>query len=84
MLNVSKDVCLGLTEIFQDIFRRPDLVLSDGLSSKDVRGWDSFKHIEIIMVAEAKWAIKFDADDLDELRCVGDLAQMIARKTAGY
>ena len=38
----------GLTEIFHDVFMRDDLVLTPELSAKDVKGWDSFKQIEII------------------------------------
>ena len=37
-----------LSEIFQDIFLRDDLVLRPELSARDVADWDSFKQIDII------------------------------------
>ena len=69
-----------LTEIFADVFMRDDIVLSPALTAKDVKGWDSFKQIEIIMASEEKWGIKFNTRELDALRTVGDLAKMIETK----
>ncbi len=78
----ESDVYAGLTEIFHDVFMRDDLVLTPELTAKQVQGWDSFKQIEIIMASEEKWGIKFNTRELDSLRCVGDLAKMVATKTA--
>ena len=76
------EVYSGLTEIFHDVFMRDDLVLTPELTAKQVQGWDSFKQIEIIMASEEKWGIKFNTRELDSLRCVGDLAKMVATKTS--
>ncbi len=76
------EVYAGLTEIFHDVFMRDDIVLTPDLTAKQVQGWDSFKQIEIIMATEEKWGIKFNTRELDALRCVGDLAKMVATKTS--
>jgi acyl carrier protein len=69
-----------LTEIFADVFMRDDIELSPALTAKDVKGWDSFKQIELIMASEEKWGIKFNTRELDALQNVGDLAKMIETK----
>lgn len=74
------EIYKGLNEIFSDVFLRDDLRLTPALSAKDVRGWDSFKQIEIIMAAEERWAIKFNTRELDSLRSVGDLVTLIEAK----
>jgi acyl carrier protein len=74
------EIYRDLAEIFADVFMRDDMVLSPALTAKDVKGWDSFKQIEIIMASEEKWAIKFSTRELDALRTVGDLAKMIETK----
>lgn len=74
------DVYGALTEIFRDVFMRDDLVLKPELTAKDVKGWDSFKQIEIIMAAEERFNMKFTTRELDGLRCVGDLAAVIKNK----
>jgi acyl carrier protein len=72
-----------LTTIFHDVFLRDDMTLTAELSAKDVRGWDSFKQIEIVMASEEAWKIRFTTRELDALRCVGDLVRTIAAKTGG-
>lgn len=74
------DIYPVLTTIFQDVFLRDDLSLTDALSAKDVKGWDSFKQIEIIMACEEQWKIRFSTRELDALRSVGDLVRTIAGK----
>ncbi len=78
---IEADIYPALTEIFQDVFMRDDMNLTSGLSAKDVKGWDSFKQIEIIIAVEEKYGIKFHTRDLDSLNTVGDLARIIAAKT---
>ena len=70
-----------LTEIFHDVFMRDDIELTPDLTAKRRQGWDSFKQIEIIMACEEKWGIKFNTRELDALRCVGDLAAMVGKKS---
>ncbi|HBK07854.1 MAG TPA: acyl carrier protein [Acetobacteraceae bacterium] len=74
------EIYRGLNEIFSDVFMRDDLTLTPALNAKDVKGWDSFKQIEIIMASEEKWGIKFNTRELDALRTLGDLAKMIETK----
>jgi acyl carrier protein len=77
------EIYAGLTEIFQDVFRREDLVLTPALTAKDVPGWDSFKQIEIMIAVEEKYGLRFRTRELESLRNVGDLAQAVLTKTAG-
>ena len=71
----------AMTEIFQDVFMRDDLVLKADLSAKDVQGWDSFKQIEIIMATEERFGMKFSTRELDSLQNVGDLVRVLIAKT---
>jgi len=73
----------ALTEIFRDVFVRSDIVLEPHFMSKDVEGWDSYKQIEIVLAAEARFDIKMTMREVDRLRTVGDLARIIAAKTNG-
>jgi acyl carrier protein len=70
-----------LTEIFNDVFMRDDMKLTPELSAKDVAGWDSFKQIEIMVSVEERFGIKLNTREIDALRNVGDLADVIAKKT---
>ena len=72
-----------LAEIFQEVFLRDDLVLTPELTAKDVEGWDSFKQIEILMATEERFGIKLGTREIDQLKNVGDLANVVAAKAGG-
>jgi len=76
------EIYTALTEIFRDTFMNDDMVLTPTLSAKDVKGWDSFKQIEIIVATEERFRIKMHTRELDSLRNVGGLARVVAGKTA--
>ena len=71
----------ALTEIFNDVFMADDMKLTPTLSAKDVPGWDSFKQIEIMVSVEERFGIKLNTREIDSLKNVGDLAEVIAKKT---
>jgi acyl carrier protein len=74
------DIYGALTEIFHDVFMRDDLALTPELSAKDVKGWDSFKQIEIIMATEERFGIQMNTREIDSLQNVGDLVRVVGSK----
>ena len=77
---VDTDIHAALTEIFHDVFLRDDIVLTPELTARDVDGWDSFKQIELLIIIEERWKIKFSTREIDGLACVGDLLRLISKK----
>jgi len=76
----DSEIYRALNEIFNDVFMRDDMVLTPELSAKDVKGWDSFKQIEIIMATEERFGIQLNTREIDSLQCVGDLVKVVASK----
>ena len=76
----NEQIYSELTQIFQDIFVRDDIVLRPETTAADIEGWDSFVQIEIILAAQEHFHIKFTTTEIDSLRCVGDLAAAINAK----
>ena len=74
------EIYSALTEIFHDVFLRDDIVLTQELSAKDVKGWDSFKQIEIIMATEERFGIQLTTREIDSLQQVGDLVKVVGSK----
>ncbi len=75
------EVYAKLTEIFHEIFMRDDLTLEPALTARDVKGWDSFKQIEIIMALEEHYNIQFNTRELDRMQNVGDLVAVVLSKS---
>jgi acyl carrier protein len=75
-----EEVQAQLTEIFRKVFKKPDLVLSDELTAKDVKGWDSLNHINLIVATEKSFKIKFTTKEIQGLPNVGKLIDVIHAK----
>ncbi|HCX25131.1 MAG: hypothetical protein QF502_07750 [Nitrospinaceae bacterium] len=69
-----------LTDIFRVLFNRPDLELSDNLSAKDVPGWDSFNHVNLIINIEEEFSVRFSNDEVGGMQNVGNLKALLASK----
>jgi acyl carrier protein len=71
-----------LTEIFRDLFDDDTLALRPGTTAADVPGWDSFNHVNLIVAVEARFNIKFKTAEIEGLRNVGHLVEVIESKLA--
>jgi acyl carrier protein len=81
MKNKIEKTLLGkITPIFQSIFDQPTLQISEETNAANVRGWDSFAHINLIVALENEFDIKFSTRELGEMKCVGDLLRLLQLK----
>jgi acyl carrier protein len=70
-----------LNKVFQDLFDDDSIVVTPQTSAEDIEAWDSLAHINLIVAIEAKFKIKFKTVEIESLRNVGHLADVIASKT---
>ena len=78
---MNQNILERLESIFQDVLDLPDLKLTQNLSAKDVPEWDSIAHISILAAIQDEFKIKFSVDDIGSLKNVGDLVELIERKS---
>ena len=69
-----------LQPIFQEVFENPSLTVSRESSATTVEGWDSIAHVNLIAAVEEAFGVRFALGELEELRNVGDMIDLIARK----
>jgi len=69
-----------LTSVFRTVFDDNTLVLTNELSAKDVDGWNSLSHMILISEIEDVFAIKFKLKDLNKMKNVGDMIEIIMSK----
>jgi acyl carrier protein len=82
MTTPSARVLSELTDLLRDIFVAPDLVVTRATSAADVPGWDSMKQIEINIAVEERYGFRLTAREVDAMRSVGDLIDLIERKAS--
>ena len=71
-----------LTEIFRTVFDDDTLDLTRTTTAQDIEEWDSLTHMNIIMVVEKRFKVKFALSEIEGLASVGDLVDLIDRKSA--
>jgi acyl carrier protein len=76
----TEEIYRRLTEIFHSIFDDQTVVPTPELKAGDVAEWDSVTHISLIVAIETRFKIKFKTAELESLRNVGHLVDMIAKK----
>jgi len=77
----SDQIYSRLTEIFHEVFEDPSIVPTPEMKASDVPEWDSLNHINLIVAIEARFKIKFKTSEIESLRNVGHLVEMIEKKT---
>ena len=71
-----------LQPIFVDVLDLPGLRLSYESSGSNIDGWDSLAHINLVVAIEKKFGIKFALGELQQLKNVGEMADLIIAKTS--
>ena len=70
-----------LTEIFRRVFNNDTLIITDELTADDVERWDSLSHMLLISEVEDAFSIKFKLKELNKMRNVGDMMNIIISKS---
>ena len=76
----STEIINKLTNIFRNVFNNHSLVLTNELSANDIAQWDSLSHMLLITEIEDNFSIKFKLKDLNKMRNVGDMIDIIISK----
>jgi acyl carrier protein len=76
----NSQILQELNEIFRDVLNNPTLVVTPELTAADVKDWDSFNHINIVVATEARFGVKFRTAELEQLKNVGEFASLIEQK----
>ena len=71
------EVLKAVIQIIQDVFNDSSLEITPETTADDIDGWDSMRHINIVVAVEANFGVRFHAAELESLRKVGDLASLI-------
>jgi acyl carrier protein len=78
---MSTESIIGeLQPIFRDVLDLPSLQLRAESNASNVKGWDSLAHINLVMAVENHYKVRFALGELQTLKNVGEMAELIGRK----
>ena len=78
----SATVIKEIQPIFRDVLDLPDLQLTRQSNASNVEGWDSLAHVNLVMAIEKRYKIKIALGELQDLKNVGEMADLIQKKLA--
>lgn len=67
-----------LTDIFRDVFDDESIILTESTTAADIEDWDSLTHITLLSAVEEEFEVKFGMKAVQNLKNVGELADLIA------
>lgn len=71
-----------VTEAARDVFEDEELVLTGATTAADVEAWDSLTHLSFINELELEFGIKFSMGEIQGLKNVGELVDVIVKRIA--
>ena len=72
-----------ITTIFRTVFNDESIILNNGTTANDVGSWDSLTHMVMIAEVEEAFSIKFKLREINKLKDVGSLVELIHSKISG-
>ena len=69
-----------LTFIFRNNFDDDTIELEEETSSMDIEDWDSLEQINLIVAIQDRFSIKFNIDEVNAMKNVGEMVDYIIRK----
>lgn len=68
-----------IQEILRDLVDDEELILEDGTTAKDVDGWDSLVHLQLIAMLEDEFSVKFTLGEINSFKNVGEMSEGILK-----
>jgi len=79
---MGDEITAKVQTIFRKVLNQPSLLLTRELTAASVKGWDSLKHVELIVSVEGEFGIRFKTAEVGSLNNVGELLDKVASKVA--
>lgn len=77
-----EEVFRDLEEIFREVFDDEEIELCDETTAADIEDWDSLEQINLIVAIERKYNIKFNINEVGEMKNVGDMVDGILKRVS--
>lgn len=78
------DIRAQAQDVFRQVFDDPEIVLRDEMTADDIPGWDSIRHISLMVATEKRFKIRIATAEISKLKGdgqnIGTFLAMIGRK----
>ncbi len=71
-----------LEPIFREVFDDKSITLRRETTADDIEEWDSLTHMNLVVALELKFKVKFALGEMQKLKNVGEMLDLINKKLA--
>ncbi|MDA8414372.1 MAG: acyl carrier protein [Desulfobacteraceae bacterium] len=71
-----------LTPVFRQVFDDNSIEITRNSTADDIDDWDSLTHMNLVIAVELRFKVKFALGELQSLKNVGDMLDLINKKIA--
>jgi acyl carrier protein len=78
----SEQIFEKVNQVFRRVFSNDQIQVNRETTAKDIAGWDSITHLDIITGMEEEFKVEITGFEVMNLNNVGDLLDLLAQKLA--
>lgn len=75
------EVMSRIEPIIRDLFDRYNGPITPSLNAQDIEQWDSLANVQLMVMVEKAFGIRFSTSEISSLKNLGDLAKLCASKS---
>lgn len=72
-----EEIIKQLTPICKELFKNPNLIVTETLDATQVEGWSSLTFMQLLEKVEELFHFKFKVMELIEIKNIGDLVDIV-------
>ncbi len=72
-----EEVYERLTGVFREVFDDDEIELNDETTAEDIDGWDSFEHINLVVLVQDEFSFKIPMGKVVTMKNVGEMVDII-------
>ena len=80
--NMDTQVLDRVREIAADVLQVDRGALRAESSPQSVESWDSVQHLNLVLALEEQFGMQFEPDEMDGMKSIGAIAEMLSAKGA--
>ncbi len=82
MPKTTEEILPEFSKVVGKVLEQDALQLKYETTAREVKDWDSLRHIEIVLAVEKHFKIKFNFAELQKFKNIGQMCDNIAAKLA--
>lgn len=81
-MSLSDDKLAKIAEIIRDLFDEYEGEINSATSAADVEQWDSLANVQLMVMVEGEFGIRFSTSEIQNFQNVGDMIAAVERHAA--